>query len=215
MFRFTIPVKTDDFDDEDTMGGMWVLLKFTYPDTYPDVGPDIEFEESEGIEDEHLVNLREHLNQIIDENIGMAMVFTIVSAAIEWLGETNDRLKFEAEEAIRIQKELEEEEERKKLEGTKVTIESFLAWKAEFDAEMLAKKSEAALSKKEKEKMKKSGRELFMTDTTLNESDVKFLAETGDTAITVDESLFEDMDDLDLDDSDDPDWDPAGGNESN
>ena len=35
------------------------------------------------------------------------------------------------------------------------------------------------------------GRELFMTDTTLNDSDLKFLAAAGDTAITVDESLFE------------------------
>lgn len=212
--RFTIPVKTDEFDDEETEEGMWVLLKFTYPDTYPDVGVEIEFEESEGIEDEHLEALREHLNQVIEENLGMAMVFSIVSAAIEWLGETNDRLKFEAEEAIRIQKELEDEEERKKLEGTKVTIESFLAWKAEFDAEMFAKKSVEAQAKKEKEKVKKSGRELFMTDTTLNQSDVKFLAEAGDVAITVDESLFEDMEDLDLDDdSDDPDWE-AGGADS-
>merc|ERR1711915_1003225 len=167
----------------------WVLLKFTYPDTYPDIGPDIEFEESEGIEDEHLVNLREHLNQIIDENIGMAMVFTIVSAAIEWLGETNDRLKFEAEEAIRIQKELEEEEERKKLEGTKVTIESFLAWKAEFDAEKDVERKAKEAAKKDKNK--KSGRELFMTDKTLLESDIKFLAEAGDEAVTVDESLFQ------------------------
>ena len=38
-------------------------------------------------------------------------------------------------------------------------------------------------------------------------------AETGDQAVTVDESLFEDLDDLDLDDEDesDPDWDPEGG----
>jgi len=189
---------------------MWVLLKFTYLDTYPDVGVGIEFEESEGVEDEQLEGLREHLDQVIEENLGMAMVFTIVSAAIEWLGETNDRLKFEADEVIRIKKELDDEEERKKLEGTKVTIESFLAWKAEFDAEMFAKKSVEAQAKKEKEKVKKSGRELFMFDTTLIQSDVKFLAEAGDVAadVTVDESLFEDMDDLDLDedDSDDPDW---------
>ena len=56
-----------------------------------------------------------------------------------------------------------------------------------------------------------SGRELFLTDTTLNDSDVKFLAETGDSeAVTVDESLFEDLDDLDLEDSDDPDFCPDG-----
>ena len=64
-----------------------------------------------------------------------------------------------------------------------------------------------------KDKNKKSGRELFMTDQNLIDSDIKFLADTGDQAVTVDESLFEDLDDLDLDDEDesDPDWDPAGG----
>ena len=36
-----------------------------------------------------------------------------------------------------------------------------------------------------------SGKELFMTDNTLNDSDIKFLESTGDTAVTVDESLFE------------------------
>ena len=57
-----------------------------------------------------------------------------MTGAIEWLGEKNDQIKLDIEEAARRKKEAEEEEERKKLEGTKVTIESFLAWKAEFDA---------------------------------------------------------------------------------
>merc|ERR1712156_1010488 len=106
------------------------------------------------------------------------------------------------EERQRI-KELEEEEERKKLEGTKVTIESFLAWKADFDAEMAVMRKEKEAAKKDKNK--KSGRELFMTDKNLVESDIKFLAEAGDEAVTVDESLFEDLDDLDLDeDQSDP-----------
>jgi hypothetical protein len=35
------------------------------------------------------------------------------------------------------------------------------------------------------------GKELFQTDKSLNDSDIKFLANTGDVAITVDESLFE------------------------
>merc|ERR1712228_506772 len=102
-------------------------------------------------------------------------------------------------------KEEEEEEERRKLEGTKVTIESFLAWKAEFDAEKDTERKAKEAAKKDKNK--KSGRELFMTDKNLVESDIKFLAEAGDEAVTVDESLFEDLDDLDLDEeSDDPDW---------
>ena len=150
------------------------------------------------------------MDTVAEESLGMAMLFTIVFAGIEWLGETNDRLKREAEEERKKLKELEEEEERKKLEGTKVTIESFLAWKAEFDAEMAVHRKEKEAAKKDKNK--KSGRELFMTDQNLIESDIKFLAETGDEAVTVDESLFEDLDDLDLDeDESDPDWDPEGG----
>lgn len=45
-----------------------------------------------------------------------------------------------------------------------------------------------------------------MTDNTLNESDLKFLDE-GD-AVKVDESLFQDLEDLDIDDEDDEDFDP-------
>merc|ERR1711962_730168 len=64
----------------------------------------------------------EKVAEVAEENLGMAMVFTIVSEAIQWLGETNDR-RIE-EEAARLKKikDEEEAEERKKLEGTKVTI---------------------------------------------------------------------------------------------
>ena len=117
--RFTIPVKTDSYDDEDGEGWL-VLLKFTFPDTYPDVIPEIEVEESEGIEDFLLKEFKAAMGAVAEENIGMAMVFTIVSAGIEWLGETNDRLKLEAEEEKKRQKDLEEEEERKKLEELRI-----------------------------------------------------------------------------------------------
>ena len=208
--RFTIPVKTAEYDDEESDEGMMTLLKFTFPDTYPDVIPEIDIEECDGIEDDILDEYKEALVKVAEENLGMAMVFSIVSGGIEWLGEKNDQLKREAEEEKQRIKEMEEEEERKKLEGTKVTIESFLAWKAEFDAEKDVERKAKEAAKKDKHK--KSGKELFMTDTTLLESDIKFLAEAGDEAVTVDESLFQDLDDLDLDDeeSDDPDWAPGG-----
>lgn len=210
--RFTIPVKTEDYQpDEDDEEGLFVLLRFTLTPTYPAEAPLLEVEDSQNIEEEHLEELQEHLKGQIEENLGMPMVFTIVSAAIEWLGEKNESLKREAEEAARRKKEADEEEERKKHEGTKVTIESFLAWKAVFDKERLEKKGNKALTGKEK----MTGRELFQTDKSLNDSDIKFLATTGDVAVTVDESLFEDLDDLDLEDgeddeeSDDPDWQPG------
>ncbi|XP_023334173.1 RWD domain-containing protein 1 [Eurytemora carolleeae] len=210
--RFTIPVKTEEYN-EDEGEGRYVLLKFTFTPKYPSEAPLVEFEETENIDDVHLDELHKHLEEQIEENLGMQMVFTIVSAALEWLCEKNDQIKHDMEEAARKKKEKEEEEERKKLEGTKVTIESFLAWKAEFDRERLEKKGVKVLTGKEK----LTGRELFMSDTTLNDSDIKFLAAAGDTAITVDESLFEELDDLDIDDdeeSDDPDWNPGKNDDS-
>ncbi|KAJ8314838.1 hypothetical protein KUTeg_006988 [Tegillarca granosa] len=70
----------------------------------------------------------------------MVMVFTIVSAVQEQLTvlieETREKQIAEKERAKRE----EEERERKKFEGTRVTIESFLAWKKKFDAEMMEKK---------------------------------------------------------------------------
>lgn len=52
-----------------------------------------------------------------------------------------------------------------------------------------------------------------MRDTTLNESDLKFLLAAGESieSVKVDESLFQNLDDLELgsDDEDDDDWVPG------
>jgi hypothetical protein len=55
-----------------------------------------------------------------------------------------------------------------------VTVETFTAWKQTFQSELdKAKKME----KDEKDTRKLTGKELFMQDKTLNESDLKFLEE--------------------------------------
>lgn len=62
---------------------------------------------------------------------------------------------------------------QKRFEGTQVTVESFLRWKFNFEEDMGVLKK-----RNEDEKNKKlTGRELFMTDKSLNESDLKFLEE--------------------------------------
>merc|ERR1719337_842792 len=146
---------------------------------YPDEAPEMEIEEEENMDEDMRNGLRAKLAEVAEENLGMAMVFTIVSEAIQWLGETQDRLKDEEEARIKKIKDEADAEEQRKLEGTKVTIESFLAWKGIFDEEMRKKKGKE-LEEKTKKSKKKTGRELFLTDTTLIDSDVKFLAETGD-----------------------------------
>lgn len=53
-----------------------------------------------------------------------------------------------------------------------MTVETFLSWKEKFDEEMgYSKRKELA----EREGKKLTGKELFMTDKTLDQSDLKFL----------------------------------------
>lgn len=92
-------------------------------------------------------------------------------------------------------------------------VETFLAWRKEFEHELgIAQKREKLSDNK-----KLTGRELFMRDTTLNESDLKFLLEAGDPveSVKIDESLFQNMEDLEFDsDGDDDDKDYVPGAES-
>jgi hypothetical protein len=54
------------------------------------------------------------------------------------------------------------------LEGTKVTIESFLAWKTKFESETVKKKVV-------RDPTKPTGKEMFLNNAALNESDIEFL----------------------------------------
>ncbi|PVD28392.1 hypothetical protein C0Q70_10979 [Pomacea canaliculata] len=164
------PENENDIDDRVTC-----VIQFTYAPTYPDEPPLIEIISSEKMDDEQQTKVLDFINEQVQENLGIVMVFTIVSALQEKLTVMVEDAKRLAEEQ-RIQKEKDDEEAAlKKFEGTRVTIESFLAWKAKFDAE-----------RKERKRIQEEG-------------------------VEVDESLFEDMEDLDIDDADDdedPDWEP-------
>lgn len=162
------------------------------------------------------------------------MIFSLVSSAQEWLNIRWDEYK--AGEEDRAQAKLKEFEEaerviipwdwiyffqivwnfclifKKRFEGTRVTVETFLAWRNQFEAETgITLRREKALANSSK----LTGRELFMRDTTLNESDLKFLLAAGESieAVKVDESLFQNLDDLELgsddDEDDDDDWVPG------
>ena len=122
-------------------------------------------------------------------------IFSLVSAANEWLNnEWDAELKRREEEAER--KILEAEEaEKNKFHGTAVTVENFLRWKADFDAEITALKK----PEREDKDKKLTGRELFMIDKSMIDSDLKFLEEGGE-VVRVDESLFQDLEELGLDD---------------
>ncbi|KAH8363541.1 hypothetical protein KR084_011424 [Drosophila pseudotakahashii] len=205
--KFQIPIATEEYNAEEPENGLSCKLVFTYTATYPDGAPVVEIEEPENFEDSFETRLLEHLQKTIEEHLGMEMIFSLVSSAQEWLNERWDEHKFHQEEQREQKLREVEEEERKKFEGTRVTVESFLTWKLDFEETtgIAAKRETNNVSKKQ------TGRELFMLDTTLNDSDIKFLLEAGESieSVKIDEALFQDLGELDLDDDDDEDWVPG------
>ncbi|XP_067619319.1 RWD domain-containing protein 1 [Eurosta solidaginis] len=208
FYKFSISIATEEYNDEEESSGLACKLVFTYTPNYPDEAPEVAIEDPVNLEDMYEQKLLEHLKKTIEENLGMEMIFSLVSTAQEWLNERWDDYKLHEEEE-RARKLIETEEaERKKFEGTRVTVESFLNWRTEFEESTgIAAKREKSNSGK-----KLTGKELFLRDTTLIDSDIKFLLEAGDSIenVKIDESLFQDLGDLELgDDSDDEDWVPG------
>ncbi|CAO1426717.1 unnamed protein product [Diamesa hyperborea] len=210
--KFKIPISTEEYNE--TQDGLFGYLIFTLKETYPDIAPVVEIED-ENFENDVKTKILEQLDQTIEENLGMEMCFSLVSVAQEQLNIIFDEMKLKREqlkEAELLKKEL---EERKRFEGTIVTVESFLNWRNEFEIEFgIAEKKEKALMIG-----KLTGRELFTQDNSLLDSDIRFLLDNGDSieSVKIDESLFQNLDleigdDEGDDDSDDSDYDPSKDN---
>uniref|UniRef100_A0A2K6U309 RWD domain-containing protein 1 n=1 Tax=Saimiri boliviensis boliviensis TaxID=39432 RepID=A0A2K6U309_SAIBB len=186
---FTITVTSEAGENDETVQ---TTLKFTYSEKYPDEAPLYEIFSQENLEDNDISDILKLLALQAEENLGMVMIFTLVTAVQEKLNEIVDQIKT-----------------RQLFHGTPVTIENFLNWKAKFDAELLEIKKKRMKEEEQAGKNKLSGKQLFETDHNLDTSDIQFLEDAGNN-VEVDESLFQEMDDLELeDDEDDPDYNPA------
>ncbi|XP_072853664.2 RWD domain-containing protein 1 isoform X1 [Pogona vitticeps] len=205
---FTITVTSEAGENGETVEA---TLKFTYAEKYPDEAPLYELFSQENLEDNDITDMLKLLQEQAEENLGMVMIFTLVSAVQEKLNEIVDQIKTRREEEKK-QKEKEAEEAEKVKQcfhGTPVTIENFLNWKAKFDAELLEIKRKKMKEEEQSGKNKLTGKQLFETDHNLDTSDIQFLEEAGN-SVEVDESLFQEMDDLELEDEeDDPDYNPV------
>ena len=153
-----------------------LVLRVQYPETYPDVAPDLDLSthpnapkhDKLDVHDDK-VRLLESLQDAIDENIGMAMVFTLVST----LKENAESLIAERQQVEQAEKDKEaakaEEEENKKFHGTAVTRKSFLEWRERFQNEseeserrrQEEKEAEDKRKRVPKEEKKLTGRELW------------------------------------------------------
>lgn len=108
--KFSIPIKSEEYDAESD-SGLTCELVFTYTAKYPDEGPVVEIQ-NENFEQDCSEALLEYMKEQIKENIGMVMVFTLVSSAQEWLNEKWDEVKKQQEEEVLRKQKEEEEAER-------------------------------------------------------------------------------------------------------
>ncbi|KAF7488332.1 RWD domain-containing protein 1 [Sarcoptes scabiei] len=192
--KFSIKINSENFSDDPYQ----LELLFGLPDDYPEISPEFEIISSTHLTESDQNQIMEILKNVVQDNLGSVMIFALITRAIEWINQLRDfRIEEQRKEEERIQKEL-EELEQKKFEGTRVTVESFILWKLKFDAEM------AALNQKDlkSDSTKLTGKEMFMRDKNLIDSDLCF-GENDDLNVKVDESLF--VNDQ-LSDEDDPDF---------
>ncbi|CAI5512048.1 unnamed protein product [Closterium sp. Naga37s-1] len=91
-----------------------------------------------------------------EENLGMAMMYTLATSAKEWL----------REKYVGVEEEEEEEEKEEVIEphGLPVTVETFTEWRDRFEAEIALEKakllSDAALAASKEKRL--TGRQWFV-----------------------------------------------------
>ncbi|KAI1930520.1 Protein gir2 [Ophidiomyces ophidiicola] len=143
-----------------------LILQVTYPEDYPDVAPRLEISAPPNSPKYPHFDIQEDRDRLLDlltstveENLGMAMVFTLVDT----LKEGAELLVSERHAAVEAQKEVEaakaEEEENRKFQGEAVTRDSFLAWREKFRQEMEEEEKRKQEEKEAEEKRKRGPKE--------------------------------------------------------
>ncbi|KAL5332929.1 RWD-domain-containing protein [Aspergillus crustosus] len=176
-YRISITLDAPENDEEEAEPPI-LVLQVTYPEDYPDIAPELDLSAPADAPrhprldiSEDRERLLEALQPTIEENMGMAMIFTLVSA----LKESAELLMAERVNAVHAVKEMEaakaEEEENKKFQGTVVNRETFLEWlenfKKEVEEEERKKKEEKEAEDKKankrgsKEEKKLTGKQLW------------------------------------------------------
>ncbi|KAL8685651.1 MAG: hypothetical protein Q9224_005734 [Gallowayella concinna] len=142
-----------------------LLLTITYPPSYPDEAPMLDLSLPPNAPKPLYLDLSTDrtsllasLTTTIEENLGIAMVFTIVTV----LRENIEALILDRVAAIQTAKDqIAEEAEAKenaKFHGEKVTRESFLRWREGFRGEMEARAEEERIRRELVEMKGKAGK---------------------------------------------------------
>jgi len=103
-------------------------VQFTFVEKYPDEVPVVEVtDQSDNITEEHTEKLTRHLLEEANENLGMAMVYTLVSSAQEFLHTIVEEISAAMDAKIQAAEEEQRKLDEIKYKGTPVTLENFKA----------------------------------------------------------------------------------------
>ena len=113
---------------------------FAHTATYPDEAPLVKARSVRGLADSEVAALQSLIDSQVEENMGMPMVYTLVTAAQEWITEKAAEQAKPVHDPAAERRRLEEEEEARiaalRAHGTPVTPETFAEWRVKFEAEM-------------------------------------------------------------------------------
>ncbi|WCJ39599.1 Ubiquitin-conjugating enzyme family protein [Euphorbia peplus] len=184
-FQITI-IPQDDEDESSTDIPVQLALIFSHTEKYPDEPPLLNVQSIRGIQGSDLKILKEKLEQEASENLGMAMIYTLVSSAKDWLsenyGQDDEGDEYIDEQAVK--------DEVIVPHGEPVTVDTFLAWRERFEAELALERAklmpESALTVTKEKKL--TGRQWFES------------GRAKGVAADKEESDVEDEEDIDFDD---------------
>ncbi|KAJ4882155.1 Ubiquitin-conjugating enzyme family protein [Raphanus sativus] len=188
-FQITVTPQDDDLDESSSIPPVQLGLVFSHTENYPDEAPLLDVKSIRGIHVGDLTILKEKLEQEATENLGMAMMYTLVSSAKDWLSEhygQDDGADYAEEEAAK-------EDEVIVPHGEPVTLETFVAWRERYEAELALERAklmpESALTAPKEKKL--TGRQWFES------------GKARGVVVTADqESEEEDDEDIDFEDDD-------------
>ncbi|KAI3684208.1 hypothetical protein L6452_33429 [Arctium lappa] len=189
-YQITLSPQDDEIDEYSTTPVQLGLI-FSHTEKYPDEVPLLNVKSIRGIHTSDLKVLKEKLEQEALENLGMSMIYTLVSSAKDWLSEifAQDDVNDNDEE------ETAEKDEVIVPHGEPVTVDTFLAWRERFEAELALQRAklmpESALSAPKEKRL--SGRQWFETG---RASSVKG-------AVPIEDGSDEEDEDFDFDDEED------------
>ncbi|KQK08314.1 RWD domain-containing protein 1 isoform X1 [Brachypodium distachyon] len=174
-FEILLSPQDDDFDEAAHVPVQMALI-FAHTEKYPDEPPLVNVKSVRGIKPEDLTSLKEKLDQEANENLGMAMVYTLLDSAKEWLTEKYGQNAVDEEP-----EETDEPAEEVIIpHGEAVTKESFTAWRERFEAELALQRAklmpESSLTAPKEKKLTgrqyfESGRHMMKGSSTLAEED--------------------------------------------